>query len=63
MPTYNYKCKDCKHTFSIEASIDEKSNLEPVCPECEGTNIIQIFKSVGVINNCSGSSCNSCGGC
>lgn len=34
MPTYEYKCRDCGHTFDIvQAMIDESMT---VCPECGG---------------------------
>jgi putative FmdB family regulatory protein len=35
MPTYEYECKDCKHTF--EAFQSMKDEPLSVCPECGGT--------------------------
>ena len=34
MPTYNYKCNDCGHQFSVF----QKMSDDPVqeCPQCEG---------------------------
>ncbi|MFW5981451.1 MAG: FmdB family zinc ribbon protein [bacterium] len=75
MPTYNYKCRNCKNTFSIKASIKEKSKgLKAICPECEGKDIFQTFNSIGIMggskrkssgsgSSCSSSSCKSCNGC
>lgn len=69
MPTYNYKCRDCEHKFSIEAKISEKSDgLDLSCPECEGRDIFQTFNKIGIIGgnsseSCSSSSCGGCSGC
>ncbi len=35
MPTYEYICKDCGHTFEIVRSM--KDDALTVCPECGGT--------------------------
>jgi putative FmdB family regulatory protein len=35
MPTYDYKCLDCEHTFEKFESI--KADPLTDCPECEGT--------------------------
>ena len=60
MPTYKYNCKECENTFSIKASIAEKSaGLEPACPECGSKDVYQSFGSIGII----GSSQSGPGGC
>ena len=35
MPTYDYRCQDCQHTFhQVERMMADR---QTVCPECEGT--------------------------
>ncbi len=71
MPNYEYKCRDCQQTFTVKASIKEKSEgLNPVCPDCKGKDVFQVFTSVGIIgkggsgqNSCSSGSCGSCSSC
>ena len=52
MPTYEYKCSNCNHTFEVFQSI----SAEPVkeCPKCNGpvkrligTGLSPIFKGSG----------------
>jgi putative FmdB family regulatory protein len=35
MPTYEYRCRDCGHTFDIVQSM--KDDALTVCPECGGS--------------------------
>ena len=35
MPTYEFICENCNHTFEIRATIQEKEKgLHPACPKC-----------------------------
>jgi len=34
MPTYNYKCTDCKHQFTVFQKMSDDSIKE--CPQCDG---------------------------
>ena len=45
MPTYDYKCKNCEHTFEIVQSFTDATLTE--CPECKG-ELIKVFGQVGV---------------
>ncbi|MFM5905468.1 MAG: FmdB family zinc ribbon protein [Micrococcales bacterium] len=45
MPTYDYKCKNCEHTFEIVQSFNDAALTE--CPECKG-ELRKIFGQVGV---------------
>lgn len=51
MPTYDYRCKACDHTFSVVQSFSEAS-LED-CPKCPG-QVRKLFNSVGVVFKGSG---------
>ncbi|NIR67258.1 MAG: zinc ribbon domain-containing protein [Aliifodinibius sp.] len=49
MPTYEFHCKDCNKTFSIQLTIAEfEKKSPPKCPHCKGSNVRQIFSSVSV---------------
>ena len=43
MPTYDYKCKDCGHTFEHFQSITDKPLV--VCPECKKRKLIRLIGS------------------
>jgi len=70
MPGYDYNCKDCEKTFTIEKSMTD--NTEPVCVYCNSSNVARIWgniqlKGCGSKGNSSscGTSCtkSSCSGC
>ncbi|QYG93893.1 FmdB family transcriptional regulator [Iamia sp. SCSIO 61187] len=45
MPTYEYRCKDCGHTFDAYQSFTDDALTE--CPECSGA-LKKVFGSVGI---------------
>lgn len=45
MPTYEYRCKDCGHTFEAYQSFTDDPLTE--CPSCQGT-VKKVFSSVGI---------------
>jgi putative FmdB family regulatory protein len=45
MPTYEYRCKDCGHTFDAYQSFTEDALTE--CPSCAGT-VKKVFGNVGI---------------
>lgn len=52
MPNYEYKCRDCQHAFTVEATIKEKSDgLTPECPSCDSKDVFQTFSSIGIIGS------------
>ena len=51
MPTYQYACTDCGHTFEQVQSFSEDSLT--VCPQCEG-RLRKVFNAVGVVFKGSG---------
>ncbi|WP_148613816.1 FmdB family zinc ribbon protein [Nocardioides rubriscoriae] len=51
MPTYQYACTECGHTFEQVQSFSEDSLT--VCPECQG-KLRKLFNAVGVVFKGSG---------
>jgi putative FmdB family regulatory protein len=51
MPTYQYACTECGHTFEQFQSFSEDSLTE--CPECAG-KLRKLFNAVGVVFKGSG---------
>tara|TARA_Y100000590_G_scaffold446658_1_gene580677 strand:+ start:6862 stop:7050 length:189 start_codon:yes stop_codon:yes gene_type:complete len=47
MPTYNYRCKDCKDEFELLQSIMSEPLEE--CKKCKGKLIRLIGKGTGII--------------
>ncbi len=45
MPTYEYRCKDCGHTFDAYQSFTDDALTE--CPECSGL-VKKVFGNVGI---------------
>jgi putative FmdB family regulatory protein len=41
MPTYDYKCKQCKHTMEVFQSMKDDALVE--CPECHTPNLVRII--------------------
>lgn len=55
MPTYDYQCQECGHTFEVWATISQKAaGLKSECPECHSTETQQVFRSVMFIGHSSG---------
>jgi len=48
MPIFDFVCKDCGKQFDVKISNAEKGKVK--CPECNSSNINQIFSSFG--SNC-----------
>ncbi len=46
MPTYDYQCQDCGHTFEVRATISQKTaGLKPECPACHAAATQQLISS------------------
>jgi putative FmdB family regulatory protein len=48
MPTYDYVCNKCEHTFQRIEKISEHGQKKTKCPECKSTRVEQVFTSVFV---------------
>ena len=51
MPTYEYRCTTCGHTFETFQRFDDAPVT--ICPEC-GSPVQKVFSSVGVVFKGSG---------
>lgn len=52
MPTYEYKCNECEHSFEEISRIDDrKIPCETPCPKCNKISVQQIISAVaGVVD-------------
>jgi len=48
MPTYDYTCGKCGHSFTRIEKISEHGNKKLRCPKCKSTKVEQVFGSVFV---------------
>ncbi len=46
MPTYDFKCEECKNTFELNLSIKDKEL--PYCEDCE-IPLVRIYSPVAAI--------------
>ncbi len=47
MPAYDFRCKDCRTTFSLEfASYAEHERAKPVCPRCGSARLSHLIRRV-----------------
>ncbi len=51
MPTYQYICTECEHSFELNQAFTDST--VPTCPECKGV-VRKVFSSVGVVFKGSG---------
>jgi len=64
MPTYEYKCQDCGHTFDVFATFKQKeAGLQAACPECHSAETQQVFGSLMFARGDSGSVVPTPAGC
>ncbi len=43
MPTYRYRCLECKKTFERIESMTEHRSARPRCPECKSSKVVYVF--------------------
>lgn len=48
MPTYDYECQKCGHTFQRVEKISDHGTKKVKCPKCESKRVEQVFGSVFV---------------
>jgi putative FmdB family regulatory protein len=48
MPTYEYRCPDCKKKFTLILSIAEHDAKKAKCPKCGGKKLDQILSGFQV---------------
>lgn len=47
MPTYDYECDACGHTFELFQGMDDKRKKK--CPECGRLKLVRLFGTGGAI--------------
>ncbi len=45
MPTYEYQCESCKHTFSLVQTIAEHDKGKVACPKCRKKDVKQMVSA------------------
>lgn len=40
MPTYEYRCEECGHSFSVKMSMAEHEQMTIACPACNGKRVL-----------------------
>jgi putative FmdB family regulatory protein len=45
MPTYEYRCLECDHTFEQPARMSDHETQRPACPSCGSEKVEQVFSS------------------
>ena len=48
MPTYDYTCKKCGHTFQKIEKISDHGEKKTRCPKCKSVRVEQTYGSVFV---------------
>lgn len=52
MPTYEFKCKKCNKTFSIQMTISDYSTKKSfACPHCKSRSVKRIFSSFTAVTS------------
>jgi len=52
MPTYDFRCQDCKEAYTVTVPVKDKDKVS--CPKCSSTYVIQSFGGVSIFTgkNC-----------
>ncbi len=45
MPTYDFKCEDCKHAFTVVLTIKQHETKRVRCPKCESHRVRQLVSN------------------
>lgn len=40
MPTYEYRCEECGHSFTVKMNMAEHGQVSVACPACKGTSVL-----------------------
>ncbi len=50
MPAYDFRCKDCRKTFTVSLSgYGEIDQVAPACPECGSSNLSRLIRRVALM--------------
>ena len=45
MPTYEYRCQQCRVTFAVRLSMAEHELAKVECPQCHGRKVVQQYSA------------------
>ncbi len=48
VPTYDYRCQECGHEFSVIESISAHEAAKPKCSKCESSRVRRVLMGVNV---------------
>jgi putative FmdB family regulatory protein len=52
MPAYDFRCKDCRHTFTLDyESYQAFEEATPACPQCGSTRLSHLIRRVAVLTD------------
>lgn len=64
MPTYDFVCTKCDHSFAGVYTMAEAEGKGVACPECGAKKVRRVYKKLGGLSSSGcGGSCSSCSGC
>ena len=43
MPTYEYRCRECKHVFDRVEHVADHGEKSPHCPQCNSRKVEQVL--------------------
>lgn len=50
---YNYRCKDCKKVFVVDAPITSKiegrKHIVATCPHCKSKNVVKLIEKPAIV--------------
>jgi putative FmdB family regulatory protein len=51
MPTYDYRCSQCKKKFTVTMTIKERDSKQAKCPKCGGKKVVQLISPFSPITS------------
>jgi len=51
MPLYEFRCLDCKKTFTLPLTLSEFEKRKYKCPRCQSKKLEEQFTSVNVVTS------------
>lgn len=49
LPYYELRCENCKHEFTVKASIQERTEKQIYCPSCQSNELANIYRTVNIL--------------
>lgn len=52
MPSYDFRCKSCKHTFTLQfGSYAEVEKSSPACPQCGSNDLSRLIRRITILTS------------